>query len=279
MPTKDDDHFLKDEKLPDLKYVAEIVRHGARAPFTPYAHFTRAGKELLTPMGMRQRYLLGRYNIWRFGKGLGNNLLTPQGIWAEATDVYRTLLSGNSELLGMLYQHQKSTGAPTQLHMTEKQVTSLTGPKTKVIVPFKIRRLSDIQADLKTASTPNGLLSIPIYTTIKIDFNYTGIFSCPYARTVAGSRAKSELSYENIGYSKDILVGAYVKYFGKNYNMTIDDFKKLNMWSLIEFADRAYAEIFENTWDPLTNFTHTEWLTINRAITSWTEQQYSPYLR
>lgn len=41
LPLKNDDHFLKDTKEPELKYVVEVVRHGARAPFTNHPRFTR----------------------------------------------------------------------------------------------------------------------------------------------------------------------------------------------------------------------------------------------
>jgi hypothetical protein len=47
-----------------LKYVFEIVRHGARAPIMDdvarFGNITLAGE--LSPSGMRERYLLGRYN-------------------------------------------------------------------------------------------------------------------------------------------------------------------------------------------------------------------------
>ena len=36
-----------------LKYVFEIVRHGARAPFLDDPRFTKTGPGELTPMGMR----------------------------------------------------------------------------------------------------------------------------------------------------------------------------------------------------------------------------------
>ena len=42
-------------------YVFELVRHGARAPLLSANDFP-VGAEMLTPQGMRQRYLLGRYN-------------------------------------------------------------------------------------------------------------------------------------------------------------------------------------------------------------------------
>lgn len=52
-----------------LIYVFELTRHGARAPMLGSGEFSVA-KEMLTPMGMRQRYLLGRYFYAKYGAEL-----------------------------------------------------------------------------------------------------------------------------------------------------------------------------------------------------------------
>ena len=41
----------------------EVVRHGARAPIVDDPVFVREPAEMLTPEGMRQRFLLGRHNF------------------------------------------------------------------------------------------------------------------------------------------------------------------------------------------------------------------------
>ena len=51
----------------ELKYVFEIVRHGARAPCMTDNNFPWT-EQMLTPMGMRQRYLMGRHNFLKYGK-------------------------------------------------------------------------------------------------------------------------------------------------------------------------------------------------------------------
>jgi len=68
----------------NLKYVFEIVRHGARAPIQPgeatrFEAGFRPGE--LTPNGMRQRYFLGRYNYQRYHQALGDNLQTPENLY------------------------------------------------------------------------------------------------------------------------------------------------------------------------------------------------------
>ena len=46
-----------------LAFVYELVRHGARAPIVPEpAGYFNVKMGLLTETGMRQRYMLGRYN-------------------------------------------------------------------------------------------------------------------------------------------------------------------------------------------------------------------------
>jgi len=55
------------ESYDKMAFAFEMVRHGARAPLNPdyVANFTVA-EGMLTPQGMRQRYLLGRYHRERY---------------------------------------------------------------------------------------------------------------------------------------------------------------------------------------------------------------------
>ena len=56
----------------------------------------------LTPSGMRERFLLGRYNSAKYSVALGPEMMSRKSIWIESTDVHRTEQSGYSELLGLL---------------------------------------------------------------------------------------------------------------------------------------------------------------------------------
>ena len=91
----------------DLLYVHELVRHGARAPLLGSSLFPVASEQL-TPKGMRQRYLLGRYNFETFGQrfdfGAPATDLQNQ-LQVQSTDVYRTIQSGYSELAGMVIKN------------------------------------------------------------------------------------------------------------------------------------------------------------------------------
>ena len=88
-------------KEDSLVYVFEIVRHGAREPVD---HSTKMSG-MLTPMGMRQRFLLGRYNAELYSDSINPDKHTnakSHGIM-DSTDVFRTIQSGYSELMGMSY--------------------------------------------------------------------------------------------------------------------------------------------------------------------------------
>jgi hypothetical protein len=56
---------LKDTQDAELRYVFEVNRHGARSPIHNAYGFP-ADDGMLTPQGMRQRYLLGKYNKLRY---------------------------------------------------------------------------------------------------------------------------------------------------------------------------------------------------------------------
>jgi hypothetical protein len=51
-----------------MAFAFEVVRHGARAPYVDlgFNSFFSVAEGMLTPSGMRQRYLLGAYNRRRY---------------------------------------------------------------------------------------------------------------------------------------------------------------------------------------------------------------------
>ena len=90
-----------DEKL---VFAFELVRHGARAPIEDrdIDKFT-VGEGMLTPEGMRQRYLLGRYSRKRYTETykLISDEYDPSQVYIQSTNVNRTMQSGYSELMGL----------------------------------------------------------------------------------------------------------------------------------------------------------------------------------
>lgn len=105
--TKSQDGVYEDAQL---AFVFEVVRHGARTPISDVAldQFT-VSEGMLTPEGMRQRYLLGRYNRQKYIEETGflSEIYDPEEFFIQSTNVNRTMQSGYSELLG-LYPPQVS---------------------------------------------------------------------------------------------------------------------------------------------------------------------------
>ena len=93
---------VKSRNQNTLLYVYQIVRNGARTPTTPgYTTGFPEPRGMLTPMGMRQRYLLGKYNEHKFQTDFYNSSKLNAKVWADgfsvtSTDVYRTIQSGYS---------------------------------------------------------------------------------------------------------------------------------------------------------------------------------------
>jgi len=90
----------KSEEEPKLAYYFELVRHGARAPLIGQG-FPGTPVGQLTPQGMRARYLLGRYNYHKYKHLFENHLDSVKMI---SDKYYRTTMSANAELLGMLHE-------------------------------------------------------------------------------------------------------------------------------------------------------------------------------
>lgn len=86
-----------------LAFVAEFVRHGARAPIYKNAGNFLVPDGCLTASGMRQRYLMGKMNRQRYidQYKLVDDVYNPSQIEIKSTDVLRTIQSSYAELLGL----------------------------------------------------------------------------------------------------------------------------------------------------------------------------------
>ena len=105
-----------------MAFSFELVRHGARAPIEDrnLDQFP-VSEGMLTPEGMRQRYLLGRRNRERYVTewALINATMVPDEVLMISTDVNRTIQSGYSEFMG-LYPPNIESGAPSlKANMTD----------------------------------------------------------------------------------------------------------------------------------------------------------------
>lgn len=125
-----------------LVFVFELVRHGARAPIVDLdIDKFPVGEGQLTPEGMRQRYLLGRYNRQRYTQTfpLLSREYNPAELYVQSTSVNRTMQSGYSELMGLY-----PPGAGEQL--SQAQVAAVTAGAA--VPPFRVRNADSINSKL-----------------------------------------------------------------------------------------------------------------------------------
>ena len=93
----DNQEFIEQNAVSETLFAFEIVRHGARAPLTNANGF-KVAKEMLTPMGMRQRYLLGKYMSLKSINSYYGFVDKEQelkgyfdGVYVYSTNYYRTI--------------------------------------------------------------------------------------------------------------------------------------------------------------------------------------------
>jgi hypothetical protein len=114
---------------------------------------------------MRQRYLLGRYNYETYAKKLGGaSLFNPDGGFdMQSTDVYRTLQSGYSEMLGLVHHSGLKT-----LELSKSQEKNLNS-ESRGTVPFLTRKAKSIKIVLGSNATVEGFIPMPVYTYLQYD--------------------------------------------------------------------------------------------------------------
>ena len=97
------------EELPksQLAFVFEIARHGAQAPQSSdlsYSADFSLEPGMLTAQGLRQRRLLGEYNMRRYSKQYGLTSVHPSDFEIVSTNVRRTIQSAYAEASGIMNQ-------------------------------------------------------------------------------------------------------------------------------------------------------------------------------
>lgn len=248
---------------PKLKYVFEIVRHGARAPMADDTErFTVSDTQMLTPQGMRQRYLLGKHNIEKYGEDLGvDSLFKPDGgLWIQSTDVYRTLQSGYSELMGMMSSQKK-------LSIPEQQVANLK-KETRGTVPFKTRKAKDIKITLGQDAIIDGFINFPIYTFIQygLDAPQWGddlnVGSCQYVQKDADVRGQEESTYADLLHIRDDMADDIAVEFG----VDPEQVRNLPFNYFSGYMDVIFAENFEGIPTKHVNWTKTEWDYVHQIL-------------
>ena len=159
-----------------MAFAFELVRHGARAPMEARdMQFFPVSVQMLTPEGMRQRYLLGESNRKRYCEEypLISPRYVPDEVLMISTDVNRTIQSGYSELMG-LYPPGVSGAEP----LTRGMAKNIRNPK---FTPFKVRDADKINDQLGFAALPHEFAAVPILLFMNEDLHDdASTKGCPY---------------------------------------------------------------------------------------------------
>jgi len=142
-----------------------MFRHGARAPWSPNGGVDpitkkdilgevwdhNPGDSELTPMGIRQQYLLGYQLRSKYVDQLKflSSSYTPTEILIFSTDINRTIMSAQSQLFGL---YPPSTGP-----------VILDSQQTKAVPPIPITNLPSIITQLGLNSIPDQSQIFPIH--------------------------------------------------------------------------------------------------------------------
>ena len=171
-----------------LAFVFELVRHGARPPSSSlYDEFFPVSEGQLTPEGMRQRYLLGRYHRERYVEKF--KLLSedyhPEELYIQSTNWNRTMQSGYSEMMGL---YPPRSGAP---EMTERMVKSF--EDGTALPPFKVRDAKKVNSQLGFAALPDSFSAVDILVFNNPDItDDSGWDGCPWVDEVISPRTNDE---------------------------------------------------------------------------------------
>jgi len=127
----------------------------------------------------------------------------------QSTDFYRTLQSGYSELLGMMTEAKNPS-----LKLTKAQLKMERGaPK------FNVRNSKKIASQLKDNATPEGFISVPIYTFMQStwDDHLNMGDACNYVQQISNQLAPQDSSYSEALFTRDVLAQP----FAVDFNNTV----------------------------------------------------------
>lgn len=145
----------------EIVFVVEVSRHGSRSPTKFYSWDLDGrwpqGPGEITPLGMRQHYLIGyeMRNRYIIQNPVLSANFTAEEVYLRSTDVNRTLMSAYSQLQGLY-----PIGTGPNIHELSLQATA--------VPPIRVNNLNNIEASLGLAALPKSMQSVPIHTTSKM---------------------------------------------------------------------------------------------------------------
>mmetsp|Transcript_1180 Transcript_1180/g.2853 ORF Transcript_1180/g.2853 Transcript_1180/m.2853 type:complete len:424 (-) Transcript_1180:2542-3813(-) len=231
--------------LAEVVFVTEVSRHGARSP-TTYFDWDNDGRWVqgpgeLTPLGMRQHYLIGYElrNRYILQTPLLSSNFSTEEIYVRSTDYNRTLQSAYSQLQGLY-----PDGTGPSLHELSLQSTA--------VPPIHVYNLSSIEQSLGTSALPSFLQALPVHT----DSNSRNLLllpedNCSYAKSIMNSNVNDQTKasyYAQYPY----VIQTIQNYFGVDYQTAVKKFEGLydsitaNAFSGFSFPYQFNSTTFRN---------------------------------
>ncbi|CDW79735.1 major acid phosphatase map (histidine-acid phosphatase) [Stylonychia lemnae] len=239
-----------------LGFVFEIVRHGARAPLLEEPKgFFKVDAGMLTAQGMRQRYLLGRFNRERYIEqyGLIAKEYNPSQIQISSTNYLRTIQSSYSEMMG-LYPPNSNI----QNNLSKGEIQSLKSGKglpklSRLIKKGKIEQVSQIF---------DRYTFIPVYNSYNLPINDdVSEYTCPYTRDCFNYYYTTPSEYTQ---ESQIVIPLMRKHLGQTFNLTANEIKNIDYLKFYQYADFIYSVTFEGHLN-IFNFSAIEWFYLKQS--------------
>jgi hypothetical protein len=216
----------------EVRFVFEIFRHGSRSPVYFKGGLDQfgeswSGKGELTPMGMRQHYLMGYRNRQKYQKFLPEKFNSNE-IYVVSTDYNRTLQSAHSQLMGMF----PPSGAN---NLTTNQVNNAKPPVTDIQFADEISRL-------EMYALPYGTNVFPVHTfDIKNKVHYLFKLNlCAKAPGIVEARKYQLNSVQLVEKFNQVYGSSFSKLLGNTNETHIFNFNEI-----LEFCDTFESDYFD----------------------------------
>lgn len=136
---------------------------------------------------------------------------------------------------------------------------------------FKVRKAHEINQSLKKKAIVDGFVNFPIYTYL--EDSETGPewaddlaqSSCPFVSGTNNKRDSNDYAYDDLQYLKKKIAPAFYNDFGKDYNISINDFENMSFLSSSRYSDMIFAERYEGIPQSY-NWTSDDLAVVNRML-------------
>ena len=219
----------------EIVFVFEQFRHGARASVfigkhnKDYYKVNWIGDGELTGPGMRMHYLIGTHSRDRY-QNLLSKKINPKEVIVYSTDLNRTILSAQSQLLGMYPPEPGIELNERQIHKARPPIKFIPGMEKEI-------------ENLKNLSIPQKIQGIPIniFQHDKKPYLLTETSECPIMQYIKEENLKKKIV-------QDFLVQFNKTYYEKlsqYFNNTNPDFL-FNYYNMLGITDHFISVYVHN---------------------------------